>query len=342
MKKQQKYLLETSNTLIECDINKERQELISKFSDVVLYSLLRVKNKTTLRAALDLSVMNRRYCESYSNLEKLTELTGLVVDKKLAVDYIREELGIKKSGMQNGSIDEDEIVNLLKHDLAENSEPITDVLLEMGKKAYADMSFKDTLLTAQKLIKAIEEQSDIENFPYIVKNVLLAMQNIESKLSDFIAMYTSMRSGSDNIDLRSILGNALGTNETHIARTVATIMENNIANEMFPSWPKITIEKSENGKSTGFQVNSGSMSGYFSIVYLKPNDYNLIANFVVQLKDMINDLYEVHDSNDKIPKLSIITYSDLGICVVGSFGFAPQYVQLVKHNINELFSKFKI
>ena len=141
MKKQQKYLLETSNTLIECDINKERQELISKFSDVVLYSLLRVKNKTTLRAALDLSVMNRSYCESYSNLEKLTELTGLIVDKKFAIDYIREELGIKKSGMQNGSIDEDKIVNLLKHDLAENSEPVTGVLLEIGRNAYGNMSF---------------------------------------------------------------------------------------------------------------------------------------------------------------------------------------------------------
>lgn len=342
MKKQQKYLLETSNTLVECDINKERQELISKYSDVVLYSLLRVKNKTALRAALDLSVMNRSYCESYSNLETLTELTRVIVDEKLTVDYIREELGIKKSGMQNGSIDEDEIVNLLKQDLAENAEPVTDVLLEMGRKACGNMSFKDTFLAAQKLIRAIEEQSDIENFPYIVKNVLLAMQNIESKLSDFIAMYTSMRSESDDINLRSILGNALGANETHIARTVATIMENNIANEMFPSWPKIIIEKSENGKSTGFQVNSGSRSGYFSIVYLKPNDYNLIANFVVQLKDMIDNLYEVHNSNDKIPKLSIKTYSDLGICVVGCFGFAPQFVQLVKHDINELFGKFKI
>ncbi len=342
MGKQQKYLFETSDALTGYDINRERQELISKFSDIVLYSLLRVKNKTTLKAALDLSVMSRCHGESYSDLEKLTELTGLITDEKLAIDYIRGELRIKKSEMQNGYIDEDKIVNLLKSDLAENSEPVINVLLETSRKAYGNMDSDDIFLAAQKLIKAIEEQSDIENFPGLVKNTLLAMQNVESKLSNFIRTYKSMRSASNDLTIRSILRNELGANETHIVRTLATIIENNIANEMFPSWPKIIVEKSENGKSIGFQVNLDNKSGYFSIVYLKPNDYNLIANFVVQLKDTIDDSYDARGSKDKIPKPSIMTYSDLGVCVVGCFGFAPQFIPLVKHDIDELFREFKI
>lgn len=341
MKKQQKYLLEAPDTSIEYSIDKGH-ELIFKFSDIVLYRLQKERNKTTLKAALDLSVMNRRYSEAYSNLEKLDELTKLIRDEKLAIDYIRDELGIKKSEMQNGYIDDDRIVNLLKHDLVENSEPVTNVLLEISRKAYADMSSNDAFLVAQRLINAIEEQSDIKNFSDVVKNALLAMQNIELKLSNFIGIYKSIRGGAGDLNLRSILRREVGANETHIVRTLATIIENNIANEMFPSWPKIIIEKSENEKSIGFQVNFDNKSGYFSIVYLKPNDYNLIANFVVQLKDMIDDSYGLHGSKDKIPKLSIMTYSDLGICVVGCFGFAPQFIPLVKHEIGELFRNFKI
>ena len=339
MEKQEKNFLKTMpNATVGQSAEKDRQELLLKLSSVVVYNLLRVKDKTTSRAAMDLRMANAQYKSAYAAMEELTNTIGLILDEKLVINYIRDELGIK-SKQQNINVDvqEEALLNSLKIELGEHSEPIAKVLLEVSRKAYGHMGERDTIHAAHKLIHAIEKQSDIGNLPYIIKNALLATLKINERLSTFIQGYSRYRSGVQKLDVYSIMEKAIGQNEEAILRTSSSIMSDYLSNEAMPSWPRIIIEKSIEGKSVGFQMNWEKRSGYFSIVYLKPKDYNLIASFVVQINEIINEAYLSRAKSSEMPKLSVIPYSDLGVCMIGCPDFPSEMLDGVKSQIRRLF-----
>jgi hypothetical protein len=341
MEKQEKNFLKIkADTQSTVNSEKERQELLSKLSSVVVYDLLRVKDKTTDKAVHYLGKANACYGQAYSSLEELTATTRLITYKKLAVNYIIDELGIK-SPKQSAKVylNEEALLETLKTELGEHSEPIAQALLGVSRKAYSHMDERDTIYAARKLIRAIEKQSDIENLPYVVKNTLIAMQDIERKLSKFIATYSSLRDGIQELNLNTFMEKVVGTDEPAIARMTASLVSDYLSNEALPSWPEIIIEKSPQGKSVGFQIHFGNKSGYFALVYLKPKDYSLIASFVLQLNEMIDEVYTSEQKQTKIPKFSITTYSDLGVCTVGCSGFEPQMLPDVKIRIQRLFGR---
>ncbi|MCL4387997.1 hypothetical protein M1567_02490 [Candidatus Marsarchaeota archaeon] len=320
---------------------KQRLELVSKLSGAVLYNLLRVKDQKTIHAAQSLKGALNCYANTYSNIEKLTYAAGKAMDYRLAIDYIRDELGLKTPGIDPYSvcIDESSLSKSIKGELSEHSWSIAKVLLEVSRKAYGKMGEKETIFAANKIISATEQQSDITNFSYVVEKVLSATEELGSNLADFVNEYAYLKACIKEISIRSITQKSVGEGHEAILRTASAITSEHIAKEDVPSWPKITIERSISGKDVGMAMHFAKSSSYFAIVYLKPRDYNLIASFVIQLKETIKELESVINPKESVPSLSIKTYSDIGICMVGSAHFDPKSETAVRDNLQKLFGR---
>ncbi|MEM0154904.1 MAG: hypothetical protein QW814_03675 [Methanothrix sp.] len=327
------------DSIAKGNAERERLELVSKLSGAVLYNLLRVRDKTTIHAAHSLNEALNHYANTYSNIQKLASVVGRVMDYKLAVEYIRDELGLgtQKGNSYSVAIDGNRLFEFIKDELGEHSWSIAKVLLDVSRKAYGKMDKREAKVAAMKIISATEKQSDIVNFSYVVEKALSATEALEANLADFIKEYVLLKEGIKEISVRSIMENGIGNGHEAILRTATAITSEHITNDDTPSWPKITIERSISGKDVGMAMHFRDSSSYFAIVYLKPHDYKLIANFVVQIGHMIKELEFDAIPKENAPKLSIKTYSDLGICMVGAAHFDPRAEAVVRDRIQRLF-----
>ncbi len=323
------------------NIEKQRLELVSKLSGVVLYNLLRVKDQTTIRAAHSLNEAINSYTNTYSNMQKLALVVNAATDYKLVVDYVREELGLKtiKNDPYSVCVDENRLFESIKDELSEHSWPIAKVLLDVSRKAYGKIDKEEAIIASKKIIAATQKQSDITNFSYVVEKVLSATEALKNNLADFINEYASLKEGIKEISIRSIMQKGIGEGHEAILRTASSIVSEYMTKEDVPSWPKVTIERSILGKDVGMAMRFRGSSSYFAIVYLKPHNYDLIARFVVQLTDLIKELESAIGPNEGVPKLSINTYSDLGVCMVGAAHFNPASETAVRDELQRLFGK---
>ncbi len=332
------------NTLAEQNAEGQRLELMSKLSGVVLYNLLRDKDKTTISAAQSLNKAINCYSNTYYNIQKLASVANDTSDLKLAVDYIREELGLTpiKNDQYSVCIDENRLFESIKDELAEHSWPIAKVLLEVSRRSYGKMSKEEAKFAAKEITATIQKQSDIQNFSHVVEKVLAATEEVKNNLSDFINEYVSLKDGIKEVSIRSIMQKGIGEGHEPILRAASSIASEHITSEDTPSWPRITIERSISGNDISMAMRFRNSSSYFAIVYLKPYDYDLIARFVVQLKDSITELESHAVSKVAAPKLSIKTYSDIGVCMVGAAHFNPAFEAIVKDKLQMLFGNRQI
>ena len=327
------------NTPASENAEKQRLELVSKLSGAVLYNLLRVKDQTTTRAVQSLNGAMNCYANAYSNIQKLASVTDEVMGYKLSMDCIREEFSLKsiKNDPYMVCIDENKLSESIKDELGEHSWPIAKVLLEVSRGAYGKMGGEEAIIAAKKIISATQTQSDILNFSHVVEKALSAAEALKNNLADFINEYASLKEGIKEISIRSIVQKGIGEGHEAILRTASEIVAEHIANEEVPSWPKIIMERSISGKDIGMAMHFRGSSSYFAIVYLKLSDYDTINKFVEQLGYAIKEQESTADPKAGVPKLSIKTYSDIRVCMVGAANFNPVFEATVKENIQRLF-----
>lgn len=317
---------------------KQRLEIMSKFSGPVLYNLLRIKDQTTINAAQNLNKSLSSYADIYSKVQELAYVAGSVMDYKIALNYIREELGLKaKNDQYSVDIDENGLFKSVKDAFGEHSWYLIKVLFDVSRKAYGRMEEREAIIAAKKIMAAAEGQSDVLYFSQEVENALSAIKALERNLANFVESYAYLKQGVDKVSIRSIMQKSIGKEHEAILRTVSSIMSDHIANESAPSMPKITIERSVSGKDIGMAMRFKENSSYFAIVYLKPKDYNLISSFVIQVKEAIKELESTANPKGREPKLLVKTYSDIGICMVGSENFSTKYEAYIKDCLKRLF-----
>jgi hypothetical protein len=335
------FLKVESDTQITLNAEREKLELTSKLSGVVLYHLLRVKEPITLRAANGLKNSLKSYSRTYSNACKLYPVTDNIVDYALVIDRIRSELGVKtvQANSCTVAIDNNAFLDSIMGEIGENSQLLSEVLMRVSRNAYGKMETKDTVNMAKKIITATGTLSDIHGFTEALEKILATEKAVVGAMESFVESYAFFKRNIQEISVRSIMQKIIGDVPEEILRMASSITSQHLEREYAPSWPKVILEKSIYGPYYGMAMHFKSTSSYFAIVYIEPKNYNLIANFVVSLKDTISDIESSAMPGRAAPKLTIATYSDIGVCMVGSSHFDPSMEGEVRNNIQRLLGR---
>ncbi|MCL4404827.1 MAG: hypothetical protein M1544_01735 [Candidatus Marsarchaeota archaeon] len=322
-------------TLYKAEYAKESSELVDKLSAVMLHYLLRKKTPKSIEAAHELNEASKYHKKAYECIENLVYATGTMMDEALALDYIYEKLGIK--GSRNSiSFDGDQALKILEDDYSEYTAPISKMLFGVTRAAYAKMDDNEITVASKKIISTLKKESSMKGFYNQALAMLKAVKKINAKTEEFILKYNYFTNGLNGGDLKSILSKVIGMPNEPLIRAATKIMGEHLKNDPIPSWPSITIEKSEMGKLIGFMMKFEERMSYYSFIYVNPDNMNLFEKFEERIREFINDPVFGAIGTGK-GKLSLIVYRDFGVFLLGSDGIYEHDLPSVKEAIRRLF-----
>ena len=311
--------------------------LVSKLSNVVIYHLQKSKYQFNLVTAKELNETIKYYKKSFDLLGELIQVTNSIKDKKFELKCIREDLSLNPN-IPIVDINWGIITRNLEHNLMDDIEPISKMLLYISRKAYAKMDDKDISEAASKISKIIKSRTDAKGLYSKISTSLKEANTANDTIDKFINHYKTYTKEPKSNSIKSITKKLLlfnNKNELLLRGCIYTIA-NYIASEPTPSWPRIATEKSVNGRVTGFSITFNKKSSYWKIIETEPLYHKLSMNlFSMQIDEMIKNAgYAIGRSGQNT--FEVLRYDDLGKFLMGKSDFSKDELNDVKASIAKI------